>query len=265
MNDTVQTFIEGGVATLTLNRPEKLNALDADMARALNSAMRALSENTTVRCVIVTGAGDHFQAGGDIEYFRTGLDGDEAQRRDEIRAIIQEVHGAITHLRTMPKPVVARIRGAAAGFGISLLAACDLAIAADNAKFTLAYCHIGASPDGGSTYALPRIVGAKRAMELALLGERFDAARAEAMGLINRVVPLEELDVTVQQLAKYLANGPTVAYGKTKSLINGSWHNDLATQLDAEMASFADCALSDDFAEGVTAFCEKRKAGFKGQ
>lgn len=265
MSKTVQTSIVDGVATLLLNRPDRLNALDAEMARELAIATRALAENPEVRCVVVTGAGDNFQAGGDIEYFRAGLQGSETTRREEIRAIIDEVHTAITHLRTMPKPVVARIQGAAAGFGVSLLAACDLAIAADSARFTLAYCHIGASPDGGSTYALPRMVGMKRAMELALLGERFDAAKAEAIGLINRAVPAALLDATVQKLAQHFASGPTFAYGRTKALLNASWNNDMATQLDAEMESFSECALSNDFTEGVIAFCDKRKAEFTGR
>ncbi len=265
MSKTLQVSVDGGVATLLLNRPEKLNALDEAMARELALATRQLGDDPAVRCVIVAGAGDNFQAGGDIEYFRAALEGDEATRRTEIGAIIQEVHSAIVNLRTMSKPVVARIQGAAAGFGISLLSACDLAVAADNAKFTLAYCLIGTSPDGGSTYALPRLVGMKRAMELALLGERFDAARAEAIGLINRVVPASELDATVAQLARHLANGPTFAYGKVKALLNASWDNDLVTQLDAEKSSFTDCALSADFSEGVSAFCEKRKAEFSGK
>lgn len=264
MSATVQTSIERGIATLVLNRPEKLNALNADMARDLAATTRALSENQAVRCVLVTGAGDNFQAGGDIEFFRAGLQDENSRRREAMRRVFDDVHAAVTQLRTMPKPVVARIRGAAAGFGVSLLSACDLAVAADDAQFTLAYCHIGVSPDGGSTYALPRMVGMKRAMELALLGERFDAATAQAIGLINRTVPLEALDPTVQQLALHLAHGPTLAYARTKALLNTTWDNDLAGQLDAEMESFIDCAMSDDFAEGVSAFCEKRRPLFQG-
>ncbi len=264
MSSTILVAIANGVATVTLNRPDKFNALDDDMARELNRVTAELAEDREVRCVVITGAGDNFQAGGDIEYFRAGLEHDETTRGDEMRAIIGEVHGAITNIRSMAKPVVARIEGAAAGFGISLLAACDLAVASDNAKFTLAYCLIGTSPDGGSTYALPRMIGMKRAMELALLGERFDAAKAESMGLINRVVPHGALDETVGKLAMHLANGPTYAYGKAKALLNKSWDNDLQTHLNDEMESFAQCANSEDFAEGVTAFCEKRRAVFNG-
>lgn len=265
MSSTLRVANENGVATVTLDRPDRFNALDDAMARELNRVTAELGADETVRCVVITGAGGNFQAGGDIEYFRAGLERDTATRDTEIRAIIGEVHGAITNIRTMPKPVIARIEGAAAGFGISLLAACDLAIAADNAKFTLAYCLIGTSPDGGSTYALPRMIGMKRAMELALLGERFGADKAEAMGLINRVVPPEVLDETAGKLATHLANGPTYAYGRAKALLNQSWDNDLQTQLDAELERFAQCAVSEDFAEGVTAFCEKRPAKFVGR
>ena len=265
MTSTIAVTIDAGVATLTLNRPDKFNALDDAMARDLNRMTAELATDETVRCLVVRGAGGNFQAGGDIEYFRASLDHDASARGDEIRVIIGEVHGAITNIRTMGKPVIAAVEGAAAGFGISLLAACDLAVAADNAKFTLAYCLIGTSPDGGSTYALPRMIGMKRAMELALLGERFDAVKAESMGLVNRVVPQATLEAVVEQLSVHLANGPTYAYGKAKTLLNQSWDNDLPTHLNAEMESFTECAISDDFAEGVKAFCEKRPAKFVGR
>lgn len=265
VNNTVQLSVSDGVATLLLNRPHKLNALDETMARELKRVTAQLAEDRKVRCVIVSGAGDNFQAGGDVEYFRAMLEADEETRRVDIQAIIHEVHAAIVNLRTMPKPVVACVRGAVAGFGISLLAACDLAIADESASFSLAYCHIGTSPDGGATYALPRMVGMKRAMELALLGERFDAARAEAIGLINRVVGRGELEAVVERLTRQFAQGPTFAYGRTKALLNASWGNDLGEQLLAEMESFADCASSEDFAAGVTAFCEKRRVVFAGK
>lgn len=265
MSSTLLAAINDGVATVTLNRPDKFNALDDAMARELCRVTGELAEEEAVRCVVIAGAGGNFQAGGDIEYFRAGLGRDGPTREKEIRTIIEAVHGAIANIRSMPKPVIARVEGAAAGFGISLLAACDLAIAADNARFTLAYCHIGTSPDGGGTYTLPRTIGMKRAMELALLGERFDALKAESLGLINRVVSPADLDGAVAEIATRLANGPTFAYGKAKALLNQSWDNDLQTQLDAELESFAQCAVSEDFAEGVTAFCEKRPAKFLGR
>ncbi len=265
MNETVQTEVSDGVATLVLNRPHKLNALDKSMAWGLEAATRQLADRRDVRCVIITGAGKNFQAGGDVEYFRTMLDSDEVEQRVEVRAIINKAHAAITNLRSMPQPVVAAVRGAVAGFGISLLSACDMAIAAEGASFSLAYCHIGASPDGGATYALPRMVGMKRAMELVLLGERIDATHAETIGLINRVVGADELDDTVAQLARRFTRGPGFAYARTKALLNASWNNDLVAQLEAEADSFVDCVSSEDFTAGVTAFCEKRTAVFTGR
>jgi len=168
-------------------------------------------------------------------------------------------------MRTMPKPIVAAIRGACAGFGVSLAVACDLAVAADDAFFTLAYCHLGVSPDGGSTFALPRAVGMKRAFEIALLGDRFDAATAKAAGLINQVVPAAEFDAAVAKLAGRLAKGPTHVYGKTKALLNASLGASLAEQLNAEAKSFAECAGRRDFAEGVAAFVAKRPPSFTGE
>jgi 2-(1,2-epoxy-1,2-dihydrophenyl)acetyl-CoA isomerase len=264
-NETVQIEVSEGVATLLLNRPNKLNALDRSMAWGLEAATRQLADDPAVRCVIIAGAGDHFQAGGDIEYFRAMLNGDNGERQVEVRDIINKAHAAIVNLRSMPKPVVASVRGAVAGFGISLLAACDMAIAAEGSSFSLAYCHIGTSPDGGATYALPRMVGMKRAMELALLGDHIDATHAETIGLVNRVVGADELDDTVAQLARRLTRGPGFAYAKTKVLLNASWNNDLEAQLEAEADSFVDCVASEDFAAGVNAFCEKRTAEFTGR
>lgn len=179
--------------------------------------------------------------------------------------MIGQVHASVAALRRMDKPVVAAVQGATAGFGVSLTLAADLAIAADDAVLTLAYCHIGASPDGGSTFHLPRAVGMKRAMEIALLGERFGAEDAVRMGLVNRVVPAAELAAEAARLAGRLAQGPTAAYARTKRLLNTSLDNSLAAQLAAESESFAASTMTEDFREGVTAFLEKRPPAFQGR
>jgi 2-(1,2-epoxy-1,2-dihydrophenyl)acetyl-CoA isomerase len=204
--------------------------------------------------------GQSFMAGGDLKWFDELVRSrPPAQNRMEFERFAGEVHTVITCLRRMPKPVLASVRGAAAGFGLSLMMACDLAIAADNAYFSLAYSLIGASPDGGSTFALPRIVGAKKAMEIALLAERFDAATAERLGLVNRVVPAASLDEETAKLAARLAAGPTAVYGRTKQLLNASLNSSLESQLQREAEAFAQSASEPAFAEGVRAFIEKRK------
>ncbi len=165
----------------------------------------------------------------------------------------------------MPQPILASWLGAVAGGGFSLALAADLAIAAEDAYFSLAYCHIGASPDGGSTYHLPRIVGLRKARELALLGERFDAETARELGIVNWVVPTEALEEETAKLAGRLARGPSRALGETKRLLYASFDNGLEAQLAAEAEAFAGCAATADFAEGVSAFVEKRAAKFQGK
>ena len=264
-NDTVLVAVDGPIATVTLNRPDALNALDEAMIEALHGAMIDLERDDGVRCVVLRGAGDNFMAGGDIRVFVRALETLEpAARQAKLEGMIGQVHASVTAIRRMDKPVIAAVQGAAAGFGLSLALAADLTLAADNTVFTLAYCHIGTSPDGGSTYHLPRAVGLKRAMEIALLGDRFGAEQAAAIGLINRVVPLAELAGETGRLAARLAQGPTAAYGRTKRLLNASFDSSLVEQLAAESESFAASSLTGDFREGVTAFLAKRPAAFKG-
>jgi 2-(1,2-epoxy-1,2-dihydrophenyl)acetyl-CoA isomerase len=255
----VQTATAAGVCTLTLNRPAALNALNQELAGGLRDAVLAAEQDQSARCLVIRG-GEHFMAGGDLKWFDDLVRSrPPAQNRIEFERFAGEVHTVIVSLRRMPKPVVASVRGAAAGFGMSLMMACDLVVAADSAYFSLAYSLIGASPDGGSTFALPRIVGAKKAMEIALLAERFDAPTAERLGLVNRVVPASSLDEETTRLAARLAAGPTAVYGRTKQLLNASLNSSLESQLQREAEAFAQSASEPAFAEGVRAFIEKRK------
>jgi 2-(1,2-epoxy-1,2-dihydrophenyl)acetyl-CoA isomerase len=256
---------EGGVATIALNRPQALNALNRELTLGLRDAVFSIESDESIRCVVLRG-GEHFMAGGDLKWFKTLTEGrSAAENRVQFEGFIHEVHALILSLRRMPKPVIASVRGAVAGFGMSLMMAADLAIAADSAYFTLAYTLIGVSPDGGSTFSLPRIVGQKKAMEIALLGERFDAASAERLGLVNRVVPSASLDSETGKLAAHLAAGPTAVYARTKALLNGSLNTSLESQLQREAEAFAQSASEPDFLEGLAAFVEKRKPQFKGR
>ena len=262
MNETLLLTREGAVATLTLNRPESLNVLGLDMIDALVEHTAALAADDSIRCVVLRGAGKHFMAGGDIRMFAERLPLPGAERQREIGDIIVRVHAAIERMQRMPQPIIASVHGAVAGFGLSLMGACDLALAADTAYFTSAYRHIGVTPDGGSTWTLPRLVGLKKAMEIVLLGDRFDAPEALRLGLVNRVVPEATLAEATRLLANNLANGPALAMANGKRLINQSFSQSLSGQLAAEAASFAACAARDDFAEGIRAFLDKRAPRF---
>lgn len=202
-------------------------------------------------------------AGGDVKLFAGMAQQPPDERRARLNGLIHAFHPAVALLRRMPQPVIAQVHGVAAGAGMSLMAATDLAVAAASTTFTLAYARIGVSPDGGSTWFLPRLVGQRRAMELALLPDRFDAARAEAIGLVNRVVPDDRLPEETRAIARRLAAGPRSAFAATKRLINQSLETGFAAQLAAEQESFANLSATPDFAEGVTAFAQKRAPVFE--
>ncbi|MGE0357558.1 MAG: enoyl-CoA hydratase/isomerase family protein [Burkholderiales bacterium] len=261
MNDTVQLERRGAAAVITLNRPEKLNALDGALMQGLDEATREAAGDPAVRAVMVRGAGRAFMAGGDVAFFHENL----ATLGPRFQEMGQGFHASVRRLRTMEKPVLACVHGAVAGGGLSVMLACDLAIAASDAQLSLAYANIGTSPDGGSSYTLPRIVGLRKALELAFLGERLDADAALALGLVNWVVAPGELEARAFAILERLAAGPTFAFARTKALFNETWERPLDAQLDAELAAFGRCIPTHDFAEGTGAFVAKRKPGFRGE
>lgn len=265
MSDAVLLDITDGVATVTLNAPEVRNALTAELRTRFREVIATLEFDDAVRCVVIKGAGDHFQAGGDIRVMQERLEMPEAERRNTIMEGIHLLHLPLFAIRRMGKPVVASIQGAVAGAGMGLCGACDLAIAADNSIFTLAYCHIGASPDGGSSYFLGRTLGMKQQFELAFLGDRFGPEKAKELGLINWVVPRADLEAETAKLARRLADGPTHAYANAKKLFNATNHLSMESQMQMEGELIADSMCTEDHAEGVAAFMGKRKAAFKGR
>ena len=262
MNDTVLLARDGSVATLTLNRPDALNALDPAMIDALIAHTAAVARDDSVRVVVLRGAGRHFMAGGDIRSFAERLAEAPAVRSEGFRRTIGRLHAAIENLHRMPHPVVGRVHGAVAGFGLSLMNACDLVVAAEDSYFASAYRQIALTPDGGGSWALPRLVGLRKAMEIFLLGERFGAADALALGLVNRVVPAADLDAATNAMVQALATGPALALRNAKRLVRESLSRSLSEQLDAEASSFAACAGTADFVEGITAFLAKRPPQF---
>jgi 2-(1,2-epoxy-1,2-dihydrophenyl)acetyl-CoA isomerase len=265
MNDTVLLSTDGPIATLTLNRPQVLNAINREMVEGVGVALDRIEASPEIRVVVVKGAGNGFMAGGDIKFFTELTGRAPAERRRQFERFIEVVHPTILRLRRLRQPVIASVHGACAGFGMSLMMACDLAIAAEGSVFTLAYVHLGVSPDGGSTFFLPRHVGAKRAMEIALLGDRFDAAKALALGLVNELVPAAALAERTKALADRLAQGPAEALAGTKRLLNHALDAALPVQLQAEAESFANCAATGDFTEAVAAFVAKRPPHFGGR
>jgi 2-(1,2-epoxy-1,2-dihydrophenyl)acetyl-CoA isomerase len=252
---------DGPVATIRLNRPHTMNALDLAGFRAFGDAVSQLAECADLRVVVIRGEGKAFMAGADVAGFAADLDA----APQTVGAMIDALHPALIALGQLPQPVLAAVHGTVAGAGVSLMLACDFAVAADNTRFSLAYSRIGGSLDGGSSWSLPRVVGQRKALELALLAEPFDSAEALRLGLVNGVEPAETFDAAINRWTERLASGPTLSYGRIKSLIRVANENDLPSQLDRERSAFASCADSSDFREGVTAFLEKRAPRFSGR
>jgi len=260
MYETMLFTITDNIATITFNRPMIMNSFDKIMADELKDITEKVKSNISVRAVLLNGAGKLFMAGGDIQAFYTMLDAMPAG----VAEMMQRLNASITNLMTMPKPILASVHGSVAGVGMSLMMACDLVIAADNTKFTMAYSGIGISPDGGATFNLPRLAGTKKAMEWILFPDIFDAQSAKAHGLVNWVVPQEKLAEETQRLLMKLAKGPTQSYAHAKRLVNATWNNNLETQLDLEGKAFATCTTTADFKAGVTGFIKKNKPEFVG-
>jgi 2-(1,2-epoxy-1,2-dihydrophenyl)acetyl-CoA isomerase len=259
--ETLLYEVADGVARIQLNRPKAANALDLQMSKDLMYAALAADEDPSVRAVVLGSSSKMFCAGGDL--------GAMQHAGDDKPALLKEMttylHAGLSRFARMKAPVIASVRGAAAGAGFSAVCATDLAICSDTAKFTMAYTAAGLTPDGSSTYHLPRIVGGRRALELMLTNRRLDAQTALDWGIVNRVVPDAELDETTDALARQLAAGPTRAFGETKRLVLGTFDHGFEAQMELESRGISDAGRSADGNEGITAFLEKRAPKFSGR
>jgi 2-(1,2-epoxy-1,2-dihydrophenyl)acetyl-CoA isomerase len=260
MSDVVRVERDGGVGTIRMNRPDRLNAYNGEMGEALLSAASLLSSDPAVRCIVLSGSGKAFSAGGDVEMMAAFRGG----RAGEFPDLAVRLHAFIVALRRAHKPVVAGVNGVAAGAGFSMALACDVAVAAESARFTLGYQNIGLSPDGGMTFFLARAIGTQRAMEMTLTGKALSAREAASWGLVQHVFPDAEFGERLSGLAARIASGPTLAFAQAKELYNRALSLPLEAQLEEERQQIARAGASRDFREGVAAFLEKRPPRFQG-
>lgn len=256
--DPLRIERDDGVVTLVFNRPKALNAINVAMAQALLAALQDIAHDDSVRALVLRGEGRAFMAGGDLLTLqRDPLAG--------VDALLEPLNQALLLLANLNAPVIAQVQGAAAGAGLSLMLQADFVLAAEGAQFNLAYINLGASCDVGASWALPRWVGLRRALEIAMLGESLDTDQALQMGLINRVLPAADLSGEVQRLAARLAQGPTQALGHMRRLMRASLETGLQAQLHAEWQAFRACAQTDDLRAGIDAFFQKQPARFTGR
>ncbi len=253
--------VQEGVAQITLNRPEALNSINLELARDLMYAVLRCDEDPKIRAVVIHGAESQFCAGGDLKTF--------AAMKEHLPYYLKEVttylHAAVSRLIRMDPPVVAAVRGHAVGAGMGLAMACDVVIAARSARFNMAYTRVALTPDGSSTYFLPRIVGLKRALELTLTNRMLSAQEAFEWGIVTKVVTDEQLLAEAQALAKQLAAGAPKALGAAKRLLHGGWTETLETQMEHESQTIGAMAHTSDTHEGITAFLEKRSPKYRGE
>jgi 2-(1,2-epoxy-1,2-dihydrophenyl)acetyl-CoA isomerase len=250
----------GSVATLTLNRPQARNAIDLVMRRELVAALDEIEADEATRVVILTGAGGHFCAGGDVKSMR-----EKRQSAAEGRARVDGLNRFVARLVEFPRPTIAMVDGFAVGAGSNLALCCDLVVASDRAKFGEVFARIGLVPDGGGTYVLPRVIGLARAKELVFTADIIDATEAARIGLVNRVVPASELGTVTQALALKIAAGPPGVLRMAKQMLNRSLTSDLAGALDLEALCQGIASSSEDHQEGLAAFFEKRPPRFTGR
>ena len=260
-NSTIRLERDGGIAKLTLARPEAANALNLQMAQELMRAAIELDEDESVRAVLLTAEGKMFCAGGDLGAMNEAGEGTSAY----LKELTTYLHAAISRFARMRAPIVTAVNGTAAGAGFSMVCATELAIASESAKFTMAYTGAGLSPDGSSTYFLPRIIGQRRTYELMLTNRVLNSAEALEWGIVNQVVPAEELMSTAEDLVQHLAAGATGAYGIVKRLLLNSAYDSLESQMEHEARGIAASSRTADGREGIAAFLEKRRPTFTGQ
>ncbi len=260
MSTPVSLEVAGGVARLTLNRPERLNTIDLAVARALDEAATRLSSEDGVRVVLLSGAGPAFCGGGDLKSFAAV--GDDLP--EHLNDVTRHLHAALAVLARIDAPIVAAVRGSAAGAGLGLVCASDIVVAAASTKFAFAYSAIGLTPDGGTSWNLPRLVGLRKAQELALTSRVIDSAEAERIGIVTTVVPDGELDAAVESVVATLATAPTRALGVTKRLLRTTYDVTYEERLAVEATELSKAAGTPDGREGIAAFLAKRNPSFNG-
>ncbi|MGR8949922.1 MAG: enoyl-CoA hydratase/isomerase family protein [Gammaproteobacteria bacterium] len=259
---TLNFEIKNHIATITLNRPDAANSLNITMGDELHEVATRCASGSDIRAVILTGAGKMFCAGGDV----IGFHGEGDNMENHMRALTTTLHAAISRFHRMDAPLIIAVNGTAAGAGMSISLTGDYVIAADSAKFTMAYTRIGVSPDGSGTYFLPRLVGVRKAKELIFRNPLLSAEDALELGIVNEVVPAEKLMETAEALAAEFAAGPTKAYGETKRLLADTLSNTLETQMELETRAIAGLAgNSEDAKGGIAAFATKGKYEFVGK